>query len=168
MLSSVKNRVLKGGLVILMSILGLMLLTTTTVHAAELYRDCTASTKLSVSNLFKPQEFVPLIPADCSGGPGTAAPALSLNSISVVILRGYGFLASLTFYFFIVNLIFASIRWSYAAFDTAQAGQALQSIQEGGVSLILILVSHLVLSTIFNSIFKVEGGFSTSLTGFFS
>jgi hypothetical protein len=163
MLLKIKSKIQRYSRLFLL-ILGLFAFVSTPVFAATFNSTCVQDIKLSISALFNPAQFIPIIPAECSGG-GKIEP-LSLQLVSVVAARGYALIASLVFYFFGVNLLFAGIRYSYAALNPSEATKALGMIQESGVSLALVLVSHLVISTIFTSIFQLP--FSTAMGNFFS
>jgi len=117
--------------------------------------DCPGQiTTLTITSLLQPTNFVPLIPDSCSGGT-TAPEALSLKAIPVIIVRIYGLLASLVFFLTGFNLIFASVRYSYGAFQESEAKNAINSIQESATSVLLVVVAHLIVSTIFSTIFKI-------------
>lgn len=117
--------------------------------------DCPGQeTTLTITSLLKPTSFVPLIPDACSGG--TDAPqALSLKAIPIIIVRIYGLLASLVFFLTGFNLIFASVRYSYGAFQESEAKNAINSIQESATSVALVMVAHLIVSTIFSTVFQI-------------
>jgi hypothetical protein len=117
-------------------------------------------TDLTITALLKPSTFVPVIPNECSqdvakNGNVTGAKALSLSAFPVILVRIYGLLSSLTFFLTGFNLIFVSIRYSYAAFDPGEATKALGSIQESATSLFLVLSAYIIINTIFSTIFKI-------------
>jgi len=117
--------------------------------------DCaSAKTPLTVLALMTPGQFFPIIPNACGGGDG-APQALSLTALPVILVRVYGLLASLVFYLFGFNLIFISIRASYGAFQEAEYKNALNMFQEGVTSIALVLLAHLIISTIFSTIFRI-------------
>jgi hypothetical protein len=131
--------------------------------------DCEGyATNLTITALLQPSSFVPLIPNSCSGGTG-APQALSLQAIPVVIVRIYGLLASLVFFLTGLNLIYASIRYSYGAFQESEAKAAINSIQESATSVVLVLTAHIIISTIFTAIFKIPlNTDSTYIQSFFN
>ena len=137
------------------------------VQAQKFDKSCVSADdiQLNISNLFQPNLFIPIIPESCASGNG-GAKALSLDLLPIIIIRSYGLLASMVFYLFGFNLVLSGIRWSYASFNPSEAGNALKSIQQSGVSMGLVLVSHLIVSTIFVNIFQIK--FDTSLGQFFT
>lgn len=156
---------IKRGLIIVLLVFSLFNSFSLTVKANAAFQDCSEQTRLNISNLFRPAEFIPVVPESCSGGDNTKATPLSIGSVGVVVIRAYGLVSSLVFYLFFVYILFAGIRWSYAAFNESEAGKAKQSLQEAGISISLVLLAHLIVSTIFTSIFKFDS-FETDPTVF--
>jgi hypothetical protein len=118
--------------------------------------NCDSSrTSLTIVNLFTPKNFFPVIPEECGGKQGEPPKALGLGAIPVILVRVYGLLASLVFYLFAFNLIFASVRFSYGAFSSGDYEKSFNMIQEGFTSIALVLTAHIIISTIFTAIFQI-------------
>jgi hypothetical protein len=130
--------------------------------------DCNEVTQLTVVSLLKPTNFVPLVPASCAKD-GSGAKALSLGSLPIIIVRAYGLIASTVFFLFGLNFIAAAVRYSYGAFQEGESSKALQTIQESGVSVGLVLTAHIIVSTLFSTIFNIPLQTDTkSLQAFFN
>ncbi len=118
--------------------------------------DCTSSkTELTVLALMTPSKFFPIIPIECGGNVGEGPKAMSLKALPIILIRVYGLLASLVFFLFGFNLVFASVRFSFGAFQEAEYKNSLNMIQEGATSVALVLLAHLIISTIFSSVLKI-------------
>ena len=138
--------------------------------AAIKANNCDSSkTSLTIVSILSPRNFFPVIPEECGGKVGEPPKALGLGAIPVILVRVYGLLASVVFYLFGFNLVFASVRFSYGAFKSDDYQKSFNMIQEGFTSLALVLTAHLIISTIFSAIFgRTLETDSSVIRGFFS
>lgn len=126
-------------------IIGLFSFATPIIAHAEC--DWGSIDKITVTSIFIPSSYFPIIPAEC-GVAGNQPVALTLDDLPPVLIRGFGFLASLIAYLLFFNTVISGLQWIYGGIDGSQATRAKQNLQDGLVGIILILSVYIIVTTI--------------------
>lgn len=105
------------------------------------------ATSLSLTNLFVPAVFLPVIPENCSKFEGEPIP-LSPVLIPSIIVRLFGLIASLIFYLLFFNIIVSGIMWTWGGIDNKNITQAKQNFKDTFVAIGLLLGTFIIISTI--------------------
>ena len=128
--------------------------------------DCnTVSTTVDVEDIFSPGEFMPIVPRDCAIEDDGQARALSLSLIPVVLIRAFGFIASMVMYLFTFMLVFSGVQYMWGGVDGNSDKKALRNIQDSSVAILLVVGAYIVVFTILD-LFQIQN-LDTDLNRFF-
>jgi hypothetical protein len=153
--------------------LSLGVLTTLPTHTQSNFSDpaaCTDTKKITIADIFVTTSFTPLLDPACSSDANGRAQPLSLAVLPSILIRGYGFMASLVFYIFGINLIVAGLRWIYGGIGNnteRQIADAKRSIATSVTAIGLVLGAYLIVFTVLQ-VLGVESLGSTDVSSFFT
>jgi hypothetical protein len=131
---------------------------------------CTETKSIKITDIFVTTSFTPLVDGACSVDDSGGAVPLSLAVLPSILLRGYGLMASLIFYFFGINLLVGGLRWIYAGISddpARQAAGAKQGIFRSVIALGIVLSSYLIVFTILR-LLQIDSLANTDISSFFS
>jgi hypothetical protein len=128
---------------------------------------CQYKKKITFTSILKPTNFTPIIPKECATEADGSARPLTFAVLPDILIRTFGFLASLVFYLFGFIVIFSGIQWMYGGIDGKQDLQAKRNIQDAVWGLILVLGVYMIINTILNVLGVSQYG-STDIASFFT
>lgn len=133
-----KSQNLKKVCIGLVTLILILSLTNINTFAAA----CPSTTKISLTDIFQFTKFIPIIPKECSGQ------ALDLQDAGTVLLRLYGFIASLIWYLVSFIVIFSGMMWIWDGIDGNQAAQAKKNLADAAYALLIVFSTFIIINTI--------------------
>ena len=107
-------------------------------HAAA----CPPTDTITLTDIFQFAKFVPIIPKECS------EKALDLQDLGTVLLRLWGFIASLIWYLVSFTVIFSGMMWIWDGIDGKQASQAKKNLSDAVYALLIVFSTFIIINTI--------------------
>lgn len=131
---------------------------------------CTETKDIKITDIFVTTSFTPLLdPACTSDGDGGAQP-LSLAVLPSVLIRGYGFMASLVFYVFGITLIVSGLKYIYGGIGDNTERMILDArrdIQNSVMALGIVISSYMLVFTVLQ-VLGIESLGTTNVSDFFT
>ena len=104
---------------------------------------------LVISDLFRPARFLPIVPqTDCAASPDGSPQPLPIGVLSIVLVRLFGFIAGLIFYFVFAVIVVSGIMFIWDGIDGQQAAQAKKNLSDSVYALILVIGTYVIINTI--------------------
>jgi len=103
--------------------------------------------EINITSVFVPANFIPLVPEDC-GQEGGKLKALPLSTLPVIIIRLFGFAASLITYLFGLIVIFSGLQWAWGGIDGQSTATAKKNLKNGLIAMLVTFSSYTIINTI--------------------
>jgi hypothetical protein len=107
---------------------------------------CPPTDTISLTDIFQFAKFLPVIPKACSDK------ALDLQDLGTVLLRLWGFLASLIWYLVSFIVIFSGMMWIWDGIDGNQAAQAKKNLVDSVYALLIVFSTFIIINTVLSLI----------------